>query len=74
MATKSERRRGRNGTLSSLNVAIEGINLAKEISIISPASTVFGLVAPLLTMIRVCPLPARDRVFWSHKQQGLDDQ
>ena len=45
--------KGRNGVLSSLNVAIEATNLAKEISSITPAKAVFGSVNVLLTMIRV---------------------
>ena len=39
--------------LSSLNVAIEALNLAKEISCIAPAKVVFGSVGVLLEMIRV---------------------
>ena len=45
--------RRRDGALSSLNVAIETINLAKEISSITPAKAVFGSVGIVLTMIRV---------------------
>lgn len=66
MATKSQRQRGSNGTLTSLNFAIEGINLAKEISSITPAKAVFDLVSFLLTMIRVCLL-SRDETLQSHK-------
>jgi len=43
----------RDGVLSTLNVAIEAMNLAKEISSITPAKAVFGSVSVLLTMIRV---------------------
>ena len=38
---------------SSLDLAIEALNLAKEISSITPAKAVFGSVAILLTMIKV---------------------
>ena len=40
-----------------LNVAIETLNLAKEISSVTPAKAVFGSVSVLLTMIRVRFLP-----------------
>jgi hypothetical protein len=53
MADNSQRPKGRDGVLSSLNVAIDGLNLAKEVSSITPAKAVFGSVAILLTMIRV---------------------
>ena len=53
MDTKSERPKGRDSALSSLNLAIEGLNLAKEISSITPAKAVFGSVSVLLAMIRV---------------------
>jgi len=63
MAAKSQRPKGRDGTLSSLNVAIDGLNLAKEISSITPAKAVFGSVAILLTMIRVSFLLFRHEIF-----------
>ena len=56
MDPKSQRPKGRGGILSSLNVAIEAMNLAKEISSITPAKAVFGSVSVFLTMIRVRPL------------------
>ena len=43
----------RDVVLSSLNVAIEALNLAKEISSITPAKVVFGSVSVILTMIKV---------------------
>ena len=39
--------------LSSLNITIDGLNLAKEFSSSTPATPVFGTVAVLPTMIRV---------------------
>ena len=42
--------------LSALNVAIEALNLAKEVSSPTPAKAVFGSVSVLLTMIRVSSL------------------
>jgi len=53
MDTRSQPPKARGGTAPSLNVAIEAMNLAKEISSISPAKAVFGSVGILLTMIRV---------------------
>jgi len=63
MATnaKTQRPKGRDGVLSTLNVAIEVLNLAKEVSSITPAKAAFGSVSALLTMIRVCLLPFVDR-------------
>jgi hypothetical protein len=57
MDAKSERRR--DVTLSSLNAAIEAMNLAKEIASITPAKAVFGSVSVVLAMIRVSFLPVR---------------
>ena len=53
MDTKSEQLKGWDSALSSLNLAIEALNLAKEISSITPAKAVFGSVSVLLAMIRV---------------------
>jgi len=49
----SQQPKERDNALSLLNVAIEGLNLAKEVSAITPAKAVFGSVSALLTMIRV---------------------
>ena len=57
MDAKSQRPKGRDGVLSALNVAIEGLNLAKEISSVTPAKAVFGSVGVLLVIIRVSSLP-----------------
>ena len=57
MDTESQRPKERGGVLSSLNVAIDATNLAKEISSIAPAKAVFGTVSVLLTMVRVRLLP-----------------
>lgn len=56
--TLPQRQKGQDGVLSALNVAIEGLNLAKEISGIAPAKALFGSVSVLLVMIRVSFLPA----------------
>ena len=56
MDTDSQQTRGRDGAVSLLNLAIEALNFAKDISGIPPAQAVFGSVSILLTMIKVCPL------------------
>ena len=60
MATSSQPQKGRDGALSMLNGAIEVLNLAKEISSVTPAKAVFGSVSVLLAMIRVRSFPFRD--------------
>jgi hypothetical protein len=47
------RQKRRDIVLSSLNVAIEASNLAKEFCGITPAKPVFGSFSVILTMIRV---------------------
>ena len=56
MASESQQPKERDNSLSALNVAIETLNLAKEVSGIAPAKAVFGAVSILLAMIRVCSL------------------
>ena len=60
MATKPQESKARDGLLSSLNTAIDALNLAKEISSATPAKAVFGSVSALLTMIKVCGLLFHD--------------
>ena len=64
----------RDDALSLLNVAIETMNLAKEVASITPAKAVFGSVSVLLTMIRVRSLLFSDDTFHIHIQPGLYDQ
>ena len=74
MDAKSQRPKGRGGALSSLNMAIEALNLAKEISSITPAKAAFGSVGVLLTMIRVRSLlpQSYNRMFRIHINPGFD--
>ena len=74
MATKHQRPKGRDAVLSSLNMAIDALNLAKELSSITPAKAVFGSVGILLTMIKVRSLLFRDETFRAHAQPGHDGQ
>jgi hypothetical protein len=53
MDPEPRRQKRRENVISSLNVAIETLNLAKEISTIPPAKAVFGSVSIILTMIKV---------------------
>ena len=53
MTDKYQRPKSHDGVLSSLNVVIDGLNLTKELSSITPATVVFGSVSVLPTMIRV---------------------
>jgi len=65
----------KDGAISSLNMAIEGLNLAKELSIVTPAKAVFGSVSVLLAMIRVCfPLFSCDEITQAHLYLGHHGQ
>ena len=74
MSDNSQRPKGRDGALSMLNVAIDGLNLVKELSSVTPAKAVCGSVAVLLTMIRVKFLPVFDEMFQVHVLSGHDGQ
>ena len=67
MTDKSKRPKGRDGVLSLLNVAIDGLNLAKELSSVTPAQAAFGSVTVLLTMIRVSFLIFCDEMSQVHR-------
>jgi hypothetical protein len=56
MEADSQRPKGRDGTILALNMAIETLNLAKEVSSIMPAKAVFGSVSIILAMLRVSSL------------------
>jgi hypothetical protein len=62
MDARTQGPKGRDGVLSTLNVVIEALSLAKEVSSITPAKAAFGSVSVLLTMIRVRFLPRVDRL------------
>ena len=74
MDASSQQLKLRDGTLSSLNVAIEAMNLAKEVSSMAPAVAVFGAVGILLTMLRVHFLLFSDDVSWIYEGPGLHGQ
>ena len=66
MDADSRRQNRRDDALTLLNVAIETMNLAKEIASITPAKAVFGSVSVLLTMIRVCSPLSSDDILQVH--------
>ena len=74
MATEPSQSEGRDRFLALLNAAIEGLNLAKEVSSITPAKAVFGTASVLLVMIRVRSLQLRDVDPPVHIHLGLDGQ
>lgn len=75
MLAKSERPKGRDNTLSLLNLAIEASNVTKEVLSITPAKAVCGFVSVILTMIRVGFLPLREVDWlWAETHPGFDDQ
>ena len=53
MDRHSGRQKRQDNVLSSLNLAIEGLNLTKEILSVTPAKAICGSVSVVLTMIRV---------------------
>ena len=57
MATKSQRPKARDDAFSSLNVAIDALNRAKEATSIIPAEAAFTSATVLLIMIKVGFLP-----------------
>ena len=68
MDPNEQRPKRQDGVLSSLNAAIDAMNIAKDVMNITPAKAVFGCVSVVLTMIRVgsliyvVPLPANHDV------------
>jgi len=53
MATKSQQPNRRDVAFSSLNTAVEALNLANGVSSVTQAKAAFASVATLLVMIRV---------------------
>ena len=54
MDTESQRPKPeREGALPALNAAIEAMDLAKELSTVTPATDIFRSVSVTLTMLRV---------------------
>jgi hypothetical protein len=53
MASTSQPQKGRDGVLSTLNVSIKALDIAKDACGIPPAQLALGSASVLLTMIRV---------------------
>jgi len=70
MEAESQRPKGREDTISTLNEAIETLNPLK-ISSFPPAKAVFGSVSVLLALIRVCFLLSCNDLLQVHTQLGL---
>ena len=57
MASEPQQVKGRDHTLSTLDVLIQALNLARDTCGIPSAQAVFGSVSALLSTIKVHPLP-----------------
>ena len=62
MASSSQRPKGRDGLLSTLDVLIQALSLAKDTCAIPPAQVAIGSANVLLTVIRVCSLLVHDEL------------
>ena len=62
-SSKGWKRPSRESVISTLNVTIEAMNLAKEVSSATPAKAVFGSAGILLTMIKVRFSPFSNTLF-----------
>ena len=72
MDKDSRRQKRQDNVISSLNVAIEGLNITKEILSITPAKAVCGSVSVILAMIRVrFPLVRVDRCRLNDLQDSM---
>jgi len=74
MATSSQQPGRRNNPLSSLNMTVEVLNLANEISDIPPVKTVLGSASAILVTIRVWSLLIYLGEFQTHTFIGLNDE
>ena len=74
--TDESRRRPKGGdkVIPALNMAINGLNIAKEATSTTPVNPVFGSVAALLTMIRVSSVLFCDEIYQAHIYSGHDCQ
>jgi len=73
MVAKFQRPKHRDA-LSSLNAAVAALNLAKELSSVTPAKAVFGTVSIILMMIRVSFLLVCVERSQDEMDIGHDDQ
>ena len=66
MTDKSQRQKGEGKVIPALNMAINGLNIAKEATNTTPVNPVFGSVATLLTMIRVSSVLFHNEIYQAH--------
>jgi len=71
MDAKHQRPKERKDAVSSLNAAIEILDLAERTSNITPAKAVLGSVGALLVLIRVCFLLSCNDLPQVHTWSGL---
>ena len=75
MDADSRRQKHRENVLLSLDAAIEGMNLAEEISSHTPAKAIFGTVSALLKMIKVYLLLfCGDGLWFTHIQDSMSNK
>ena len=74
MSSDTRPPKNQDNVVSSLNMAIDVLNLAKEVSSITPAKAVFGSVSALLVMIKVRSLHFCVAELQFHVWLGFDDQ
>ena len=74
MTSETQQPEGQDGTLSRLNVAIDTLNLTKDVCSIAPAQAAFGAASGLLTMIRVRVLRFCGDLFLKHFHPGHHGQ
>ena len=74
MATGPQRPKAREGVISTLNAAIEAMNLANKRTSITPAKAVFGSASVILTLTRVCLLLVGVVRLQTEMHPGLDDK
>ena len=63
MTDSPQEQKGQSRFIPALDVAIAGLNIAKDATGSTPVNPVFGSVATLLNMIRVCFLPFLNEIF-----------
>jgi hypothetical protein len=70
----SQQPKGRDGVLSTLDVSIQVLDLAKDSCGIPPAQIAFGSASVLLTMIRVCFLSICEQMHLIRVYLGYDGE
>ena len=74
MASTSQQQKQRDGVLTTLDVFIQGLSIAKDACGIPPAQIAFGSASTLLTMIRVRLSPLLRDSLLTHAYLGHDGQ